>query len=407
METGWVNWEHFKYHSGKLRADYIKQFEYVLPRVTRQQDSQNFYWPSSPSSGGCFDAPDDENRGDVHYWDVWHGQKPFRDYEKYHFRFCSEFGFQSFPGMKTIKAFTEEADRNIFSRVMEGHQKNPTANGKILSYLSESFLYPKNFESILYVSQILQGLAIKFGVEHWRRHRGRCMGSLYWQLNDNWPVASWSSIDYFGRWKALHYMARTFYAPLAGSIRQSDTEIEVHVQNESLHKKSCYITISLMSFDFKIIAEESVEAEVPALTALKVYGKDYGELVRDRKENCFLRSRFSWMDGYEAEEVAVFVPYKYLLLQRPDYRLDIREEKEYFEISIASDTVTLFTELDLTEKDAVFSDNYFPITDAQGKKVLLFKSEIKNNAQICDSVPMSLEELKEQLKVFSLRESYE
>ena len=173
----------------------------------KENDSETFYWPSSPSSGGCFDHPDDENRGDVHYWEVWHGQKPFEDYQNYYFRFCSEFGFQSFPSIKTVKSYTVEEDRNIFSKVMESHQKNEAANGKILYYLSENFLYPKDFESLLYVSQVLQGIAIKFGVEHWRRNRGRCMGALYWQLNDSWPVA-FDRIDYYGRWKALHYMAK-------------------------------------------------------------------------------------------------------------------------------------------------------------------------------------------------------
>ncbi|HBI73760.1 MAG TPA: beta-galactosidase, partial [Lachnospiraceae bacterium] len=142
IETAWMNWESFQGHPEKLRADYIKQFEYVLPRAVEEVDDRTFYWPSSPSSGGCFDHPNDENRGDVHYWEVWHGLKPFEDYRNYYFRFCSEFGFQSFPSIKTVKSFTEKEDRNIFSRVMESHQKNNAANGKILYYLSENFLYP-------------------------------------------------------------------------------------------------------------------------------------------------------------------------------------------------------------------------------------------------------------------------
>lgn len=169
-----------------------------------------FYWPSSPSSGGNFKDPDSDDVGDRHYWDVWHGEKPFSDYENYYFRFCSEFGFQSFPCKKTIDTFTLPKDRNIFSEVMESHQKNGSANAKILHYIAENFLYPKDFESLIYISQVLQAIAIKSGVEHWRRNRGRCMGAIYWQLNDNWPVASWASIDYFGRWKALQYFRDIF-----------------------------------------------------------------------------------------------------------------------------------------------------------------------------------------------------
>ena len=123
--------------------------------------------------------------------------KPFSDYRSHYFRFCSEFGFQSFPERKTIDTFALPQDCNIFSPVMESHQKNGTANGKILYYISENFRYPKDFDSLVYVSQVLQGIAIKAGVDHWRANRGRCMGALYWQLNDNWPVASWASIDYF------------------------------------------------------------------------------------------------------------------------------------------------------------------------------------------------------------------
>ena len=234
IESAWHHWEDFQKESMYLRADYIKLFEQVLPRAVKEHDPDTFYWPSSPSSGGCFDDPDAESDGDCHYWDVWHGQKPFTDYRKHCFRFCSEFGFQSFPCLKTVKAFAEPEDWNIFSRVMESHQKNDAANGKILYYLSENFCYPSDFEQFLYVSQVLQAMAIQYGVEHWRRNRGRCMGTLYWQLNDNWPAASWSSIDYFGRWKALHYLARRFFAPMASSIAVNGQRAELFLENETL-----------------------------------------------------------------------------------------------------------------------------------------------------------------------------
>ncbi|MDE5679706.1 MAG: glycoside hydrolase family 2 protein, partial [Lachnospiraceae bacterium] len=194
--------------SKKQVCDYNKIFEYIIPGIIQKEDPQTFYWPSSPSSGGSYDDPWDENRGDTHYWDVWHGEKPFTAYRDYKFRYVSEFGFQSFPCLKTIESFTEPEDRNIFSRVMEMHQRNTAANGKIMKYLAQSYLYPKDFDSLLYASQLLQAEAIRYGTEHFRRFRGRCMGTVVWQLNDIWPVASWSGIDYFGRWKALHYAER-------------------------------------------------------------------------------------------------------------------------------------------------------------------------------------------------------
>ena len=151
------------------------------------------------------DFPNDPDRGDVHNWEVWHGNKPFSEYRKYYFRYLSEFGFQAFPSEKTIETFTDDPkDKNIFSYVMEKHQRNYGANGKIMNYLSQIYLYPGSFSLVIYASQLLQADAIRYGVEHYRRNRGRCMGAVYWQLNDCWPVISWSSVDYCGRLKALH-----------------------------------------------------------------------------------------------------------------------------------------------------------------------------------------------------------
>ncbi|MGX8707004.1 MAG: glycoside hydrolase family 2 protein, partial [bacterium] len=204
----------------KQAADYIKMYEYIIPQILKREDPDAFYWPSSPSSGGSFDGPNDPNRGDVHYWDVWHGLKPFTEYRKFLFRYASEFGFQSFPCMATIEGFTEPRDRNPFSYIMEKHQRNASANGRIAEYLSQTYLYPTSFEAFVYASQLLQAQAMQYGVEHWRRHRGRCMGAVVWQLNDCWPVVSWSSIDYHGRWKALHYYERRFFAPVLISCEE-------------------------------------------------------------------------------------------------------------------------------------------------------------------------------------------
>ncbi|MBO7403137.1 MAG: glycoside hydrolase family 2 protein [Lachnospiraceae bacterium] len=206
--------------SVKQKADYLKIFEYIIPSVLKEEDPDRFYWPSSPSSCGNYDNPWDENRGDTHYWAVWHGNKPFTEYRKFRFRYLSEFGFQSFPDPATIDSFTEPADRNVFSRVMEMHQRNAAANGKILNYLSETYRYPYSFDRFVYFSQLLQAEAIRYGVEHFRRYRGRCMGSVVWQLNDIWPVSSWSSIDYYGNWKALHYTEKRMFAPVVATCEE-------------------------------------------------------------------------------------------------------------------------------------------------------------------------------------------
>ena len=203
-------------------ADYLIQYEYIIPNILKEEDPDRFYWPSSPSSGGKYSRPRDSDRGDVHYWDVWHGDVPFTGYRDYYFRYLSEFGFQSFPAMETIRSFTLPKERNIFSYVMEMHQRNSGANGKILKYLSQNYLYPNELSLLVYASQLLQVDAVRYGVEHLRRNRTdmRCMGAIYWQLNDIWPVASWSSIDYYGRWKALHYSAKRFFAPVLLSCEE-------------------------------------------------------------------------------------------------------------------------------------------------------------------------------------------
>lgn len=218
METQYVmqSWRSSK----KQYFDYIKLYEYIIPKILKVEDPVTFYWPSSPSSGGNFDDPFEENIGDAHYWGVWHGGDPFTAYRKHHFRFMSEFGFQSFPCMQTIESFTEPNDRNIFSEIMEMHQRNTAANGKIMTYLSATYLYPKNFDMLVYASQMLQLDAIRYGVEYFRRIRGTCMGTVVWQINDIWPVASWASIDYFGRWKGLQYGEKRFYASVSISCEE-------------------------------------------------------------------------------------------------------------------------------------------------------------------------------------------
>lgn len=416
METGWHHWVDFNQESDYLRMDYVKIFEYILPKAVKACDAQTFYWPSSPSSGGCFDNPDDENRGDAHYWDVWHGQKPFSDYKNYFFRFCSEFGFQSFPCLKTVKTFTGEEDRNIFSKVMESHQKNVSANGKILYYISENFRYPESFDHLLYVSQILQGIAIKSGVEHWRRNRGRCMGTLYWQLNDNWPVASWSSIDYFGRFKALHYMAARFYAPCAGSLTVNAGRAEAWIQNETLSPKLVTVRLSIKDMKLQTRAEEVFTLEVPALSAQKAGELEAaGVLEKLGGENIFAEAVFSVgtpsageTDGeYERlqTETESFVPFKHMNLEQAHIKIRVEEKEEAFAICLSTDCFAPFVELDFEELDGIFSDNYFSLSDCMGKEVLLKKQDIRNLKGEPAAVS-SPEEVCRLLKIRSLRDTY-
>lgn len=395
MESAWDHWPEVQSESKYLRADYIKMFEHVVPKAVKAADSETFFWQSSPSSGGCFDEPDDENRGDCHYWDVWHGQKPFTDYQKHYFRFCSEFGFQSFPCLKTVESFTEEKDRNIFSRVMEKHQKNPAANGKILYYLSENFRYPENFRKLLYVSQILQGMAMKYGVDHWRRHRGRCMGTLYWQINDNWPVASWASIDYFGRWKALHYMAKKFYGPQAVSMCMDGDTMQVYLANESMEAQSYQVVFYVKNMECEILEKITGKGTVGVQESGQILTVDVSGW-EDKKYEIFLEAEVTLADGRVLRDVETLVPYKYLELDKPEITAEVEEQDDAFVIHLKSSCFSPFTAVGFTDVDATLTDNFFHMTDGGEICVRLDKKDVRNG-EILDAA-----DLTRQMEILTL-----
>ena len=400
LESAWDHWGISETHSPLLKGDYIKQFEYVLPKVTKAEDQATFYWPSSPSSGGCLDNPDDHDRGDCHYWDVWHGMKPFSDYRSHYFRFCSEFGFQSFPERKTIDTFALPQDCNIFSPVMESHQKNGTANGKILYYISENFRYPKDFDSLVYVSQVLQGIAIKAGVDHWRANRGRCMGALYWQLNDNWPVASWASIDYFGRWKALHYMAARFFAPKAGYIYTEGTKAVISAANETLESQSLTVTVRIRDVELNVLFEETVETTVKAQSSIHVLERDFADVIGSKKRRVFAEAVYTWQDGTTSTEAESFVPYKHMDLLQPQIETSVTEKDGTIEIQISADCFAPFVWLEI-EDDVIFSDNCFDLTSEETKTICIRKEDVLSGKVL------SADNVRKTLKIRSLRDTYE
>lgn len=396
IESAWDHWQDFQTETPYLRADYIKLFENILPDAVREADQDTFYWRSSPSSGGCFDNPDDENRGDTHYWDVWHGQKPFTDYQKYYFRFCSEFGFQSFPCMKTVESFTEEKDRNIFSRVMENHQKNDAANGKILYYLSENFQYPQDLNHLLYVSQILQGMAMKYGVDHWRRNRGRCMGTLYWQVNDNWPVASWSSIDYFGRWKALHYMAKKFYAPLAVSMRRDGEIFKAYLENETGQAQEWTVTISVKNMKCEVLDSVQETGTTASFRSEELIQIDVSKWKK-QEDHVFVETVLKLSDGTVLTDTETLVPYKYVGLETPAISTTVEEQEDAYLIKVKTDCFVPFLSLDFKDADAILEDNFFHITDTEEKIIRVSKKDIRNGSF------KNVQDMKNRLEILTLK----
>ncbi len=401
LETAWCNWDEVKNEAPALKADYIKMFEYILPKTVRAEDELTFYWPSSPSSGGCFDDPDDETRGDQHYWDVWHGGKAYNEFTAHKFRFLSEFGFQSFPGLKTVKTYTEPGDRNIFSPVMEAHQKDKKGNTKIMNYISENFRYPKDFEQLIYVSQIMQGITIKTAVEHMRRNRGVCMGTLFWQYNDNWPVASWSAVDYYGRWKMLMYMAKRFYAPVAASICIDGNHVTPWVVNDGMDDMVIRLKTALVSTDGKELLHFAEDIRSNAGTAAKGLTRDLSRQLngRDPRE-VYVLAEFEYPNGYVQRESAVAVPYKELTLSDAKPEVSVEETEDHFDITLSAEVFVPFVWLDLKEADARFSDNAFDLHKGRPVVIRIEKSSISGGTI------ENAEALMEQLQVFTLRDSY-
>lgn len=354
--------------SQKQTYDYIKIFEYIIPKIVKEEDPNTFYWPSSPSAGGNFDNPWNEDVGDTHYWTVWHGEKPFSEFRKHYFRYLSEFGFQSFPSLKTIETFTEEKDRNIFSRVMEMHQRNRAANGKILNYLSATYLYPKNFEHLLYTSQLLQADAIRYGVEHFRRNRGRCMGAVVWQLNDIWPVASWASIDYYGRWKALHYAEKRMFAPILISCEEVGEMTErpfcimepkpieksarLNIANETMQAIEGVVTWALRQPSGDVIVSGEETVTVPALTSIWFEKMDFSACDE-------LRNYFSYElkidDTCVSKGTCLFTAPKHFEFLNPNLSYRIDNNKIY----IKAENYAKYVEIEGVDGDLKLSDNYF------------------------------------------------
>ena len=350
-----------------VRNDYVRLYEHVLPELCEQYAPQTFYWPSSPSSGGGFDEPGNFARGDTHYWEVWHGGVPFTTYRKKSFRFCSEYGFESFPSMKTIRTFCEEKDMNCFSRVMEDHQKCKGGNGKILRYLADNYLYPSSFEDLVYLSQLLQADAIKYGVEHFRRQRGYCMGSIYWQFNDCWPVASWSSVDSLGRYKALHYAAKKFYAPVAMGLFLEKGRLAVNISNETMADFRGHIQLSLCRSDLTVLDQVRAEAALEALTAKDVFSYKVPE--SDPYETYLYVDLYDGAGNFLMRQTELLVPAKHFSWLPPHLDFQFTDAEGGVEIAVTSDVFTKGVAIDFDSFDCVLSDNFFDLTDGRPYRV--------------------------------------
>jgi beta-mannosidase len=339
-------------------------------------DPETDYWPGSPHT------PHDDRRlwndprwGDAHIWDVWHGMKPFEFYYTCLHRFNSEFGFQSFPEPKMLHSFTTPEDRNITSYIMEHHQRSPNGNSKIMHYLLDWFRLPTSFAMTAWLSQILQGMAVKHAVEHWRRTMPRGMGTLYWQLNDCWPVASWSSLDYDGRWKALHYMARHFYAPLlVSAIPDWETGlVDIHVTNDHLESISGLVQWEVTTMRGELLSSGEEATVFGANQNTPVTTLALQPMVADQGGRNLLVWLRLQVDGETiSTNLALFARPKHLTLLKPDIEWQVKKvDNGRFEIALDTNVPALWVWLASDNDDIQLSDNFFHIHPAHTHMITL------------------------------------
>jgi beta-mannosidase len=362
MEWGWVDWNWKKSEYQDMKSAYDQFFHHTLPAWCTAEDPDHSYWPSSPSSNTPFDNPNGQQQGDAHYWDVWHGRKPFKAYRDQYPRFMSEFGFQALPPLATIRTYADAEDWNMTSYIMERHQKNDSGNQLMVAQMLDTFRLPKDFESLVYLSLVLQAEGIRYGVEHWRRYPKRVSGTLYWQLNDCWPVASWSSLDYFGRWKALHYSARHFYAPLMLSIEDKPTSQAVYITNDQREPWEGFVRWSLEMLDGKVLEKDEVSIRAVPFDVTPVCQLDFSQHLDDGLIRKAVFVAELWQDGkMQARQTAFFIPTKHLDLTQPTISARLHIEQGRISIELTSQSLARLVECTLEGAEVVFSDNYFDL----------------------------------------------
>ena len=382
----------------QMWQDYVSTFSGILASAVNRYAPETPYWPSSPSAD--YETINDKYQsGDWHDWTVWHGRVPFTDYEKHNPRFMTEYGFQAFPEMRTVETFTIPEDRlNIFTPVMLAHQKNNEGNSIIRDYMLRDYAQPRDFASFLYASQVLQAEGIKIGAEHLRRNRPRTMGSIYWQLNDCWPVASWASLDYYGRWKALHYYARRFYAPILVSPHQEEGNVAVYVVSDKTAPTATTLRVRIMTFDGNMLSDKSQPVTITPLSS-KVYLTipmlDITNLPNADLGKMFAVTDLTVDNKLISSNELFFVPKKDMHLPEAkiESALAAGSATGTYTLHLASPVLARSVYISFGNVDAKPADNYFDLLPGQPIDLTITSAA-------------SLEDLKSNLRVISLTDAF-
>lgn len=360
--------------------DYKKLFDVALAKIVEKEDPQTVYWPSSEHTpvGDRLDAANPDS-GDAHLWKVWHAREPFEWYRTSFHRFCSEFGFQSFPEPRTIETYTLPEERNVTSYVMERHQRSPIGNSAIIDYMLSWFRLPVGYENTVWLSQILQSLAIKYAVEHWRQNKPRCMGALYWQLNDCWQVASWSSVDYFLRWKALHYAARRFFDPiLVSGVEDKDANtIVAHVTSDLDKPFAAELSWLVVDASGAQLDSGYKTLKIAADSAKAVATLDLAKVVAQVGQRAVLVKLYL-KNGSEllSENLVTLARPKHLELRDPKLKVTAKPVAGgAFDVTVKAAAPALWTWLELKGADATYSDNFLHLLRGESATVRVTPAE--------------------------------
>lgn len=377
-------------------VDYDRLNEGVIGKTVKELDPGRIWWPSSPSGGeGDYsDCWHDDSRGDMHYWSVWHEGKSFDSYYDVVPRFCSEFGFQSYPSYSSIESFTPEDQLNITSPVMEHHQRSPKGNQLIIETIARYFRFPKDLKNIIYLSQIQQSMAIETAVEYWRSKRPICMGILYWQLNDMWPVSSWSSIEYSGKWKPLQYTIKRLFEPInLYSYITKEGTYTLGINNETSKVVNKRVRLEFLNFRGDILKEWEIESVVEPYSTkvIKEIGvKDFKYDVTDG----FFYSAMNLEDRTIESTKLLTEPKKISLVGSGVEVEVVKIDGEIFITAVAENPTFNFL-IDIGNLKGILSDNN--VTLLPGKKRVF---------NLVSDMEYTLDEIEQEIEVYDLNSSY-
>ena len=368
-QDAWLGWgwkreieRQNKEYADKIWAQYRQQYHVTLPGVVREYAPGTFYWPSSPFAfEGEMSGTTD---GDRHYWSVWHGKAPISDYDSEKSRFFSEYGFQSFPEFDSVKRYAPyPEDWDIRSEVMMSHQRGGDhANGLIETYLLNEYKKPRDFRAFLYMNHVLQGDAIKTAIESHRRQMPYNMGTLFWQHNDCWPVASWASRDYYGRWKAQHYYTRKVYDDILISPVVEGDDLKVYAVSDRLENTSGRLQLQVCRFDGTVVYHWDKSVGISGNDSRVCFSAPFAKLLEGAGRGMvYVRVDYTDKSGRVYHNNYCLDKQKNMNYPKVDLQVEVRSIEGGYEVTVSADKFARAVCLSVADNESVYSDNYFDV----------------------------------------------